>query len=44
MPGPPGPTAEHLALRPTALNEAPYRTGIRIRAVAAARQAVADDF
>lgn len=33
-----------LALRPTALSEAPYRTGIRIRAVAAARQAVADDF
>jgi predicted NBD/HSP70 family sugar kinase/biotin operon repressor len=33
-----------LVLRPTALSEAPYRTGIRIRAVAAARQAVADDF
>jgi predicted NBD/HSP70 family sugar kinase/biotin operon repressor len=34
----------NLALRPTALEDAPYRTGVRIRAVAAARQAVADDF
>jgi predicted NBD/HSP70 family sugar kinase len=33
-----------LVLRPTALTDAPYRDGIRIRAIAAARQAVADDF
>ena len=33
-----------LVLRPVGLPEAPYRDGIRIRAVAAARQAVADDF
>lgn len=33
-----------LVLRPTALTEAPYREGVRLRAVAAARQAVADDF
>jgi predicted NBD/HSP70 family sugar kinase/biotin operon repressor len=33
-----------LVLRPTARTEAPYREGVRIRAVAAARQAVADDF
>ena len=33
-----------LVLRPAALTEAPYRVGIRTRAVAAARQAVADDF
>ena len=38
------PTEEGLTLRPTALDEAPYGTGIRIRAVAVARQAVADDF
>jgi predicted NBD/HSP70 family sugar kinase len=33
-----------LLLRPTALTHAPYRDGIRIRAIAAARQSVADDF
>ena len=33
-----------LVLRPTALTEAPYREGVRIRAVTAARQAVADAF
>ena len=33
-----------LILRPVALTEAPYRDGIRLRAVAAARQAVADGF
>ena len=33
-----------LVLRPTALTEAPYREGVRIRAVTAARQAVADGF
>jgi predicted NBD/HSP70 family sugar kinase/biotin operon repressor len=38
------PAAGEVALRPTALTQAPYRTGIRIRAVAAARQAVADTF
>ena len=31
-------------VRPTALSKAPYRTGIRMRGVAATRQAVADDF
>ena len=40
-----GPTARaDLVLRPTARNEAPYREGIRFRAVTAARQTVADDF
>jgi predicted NBD/HSP70 family sugar kinase len=38
------PADGNLVLRPTALDDAPYRTGIRIRAVAATRQAVADDF
>ena len=33
-----------LALRPAGLTDAPYRDGVRARAVAAARQAVADDF
>jgi predicted NBD/HSP70 family sugar kinase/biotin operon repressor len=33
-----------LVLRPAGLREAPYRDGVRIRAVAAARQAVADEF
>ena len=33
-----------LILRPAALIDAPYRDGVRIRAVAAARQAVADAF
>lgn len=33
-----------LVLRPTALTEAPYRAGVRSRAVAAARRAVVDDF
>lgn len=33
-----------LVLRPAGLTDAPYRDGVRIRAVAAARQAVADDF
>ena len=33
-----------LVLRPAALPDAPYRHGIRLRAVAAARQAVADAF
>jgi predicted NBD/HSP70 family sugar kinase len=33
-----------LILRPAALTDAPYRDGVRIRAVAAARQAVADAF
>ena len=42
---PAGPAADaELVLRPTALTEAPYREGVRIRAVTAARQAVADDF
>jgi predicted NBD/HSP70 family sugar kinase len=39
-----GPAADGLVLRPTALTEAPYREGVRIRAVTAARQAVADAF
>jgi predicted NBD/HSP70 family sugar kinase len=33
-----------LVLRPTALTDAPYRDGVRLRAVAAARQAVVDAF
>lgn len=37
-------TGEVLTLRVTGLGEASYRDGIRIRSVAAARQAVADDF
>ena len=39
-----GSTDAELVLRPTARTEAPYREGVRIRAVAAARQAVADEF
>ncbi len=33
-----------LVLRPTALTDAPYRDGVRIRAIARARQAVVDAF